>query len=80
IKAFIPLRVTHEEEVQGLDIAEHGAYAYEMQETFKGLTKSNDSFAQRLTNLGKVPTPTNAQDSGSKTKTGFPNSLSSTKS
>ena len=76
IKAFVPLRVTHEEEVQGLDIAEHAAYAYEMQDTFKGVTKSNDSFAQRLTNLGKVSTPSNVQDSGSK---GFPKPLSSTK-
>lgn len=59
IKAFIPLRVTSEEEIEGLDIAEHGAYAYEMQDMFTGVTKSNDSFAQRLTNLGK--TPSNAQ-------------------
>ena len=80
IKAFIPLRVTHEEEVEGLDIAEHGAYAYEMQETFKGLSKTNDSFAQRLTNLGRVSSTSNVQDSGTKAKTGFPNSLSSTKS
>lgn len=58
IKAFIPLRVTQEEEIEGLDIAEHGAYAYEMQDMFKGVTKSNDSFAQRLTNLGKAPSST----------------------
>lgn len=76
IKSFIPLRVTHEEEVQGLDIAEHGAYAYEMQDTFKGVTRLNDNFAQRLTNLGKVSTTNNVQDSGSK---GLPKSLSSTK-
>ena len=62
IKAFIPLRATHEEEVQGLDIAEHGAYAYEMQDTFKGVIKSNDSFAQRLTNLGKVSSSQNVQE------------------
>ncbi|MCH7323983.1 ammonium transporter [Solibacillus sp. MA9] len=59
IKVFIPLRVTSEEEIEGLDIAEHGAYAYEMQDMFKGVTKSNDSFAQRLTKLGKTPSPSN---------------------
>ncbi|WP_274308307.1 ammonium transporter [Solibacillus daqui] len=62
IKAFIPLRVTNEEEIEGLDIAEHGAYAYEMQDMFKGVTKSNDSFAQRLTNLGKTPSNANVQE------------------
>lgn len=62
IKAFIPLRVTSEEEIEGLDIAEHGAYAYEMQDMFKGVTKSNDSFAQRLTNLGKPTTNSNVQE------------------
>ncbi|MER1959031.1 MAG: ammonium transporter [Solibacillus sp.] len=62
IKAFIPLRVTSEEEIKGLDIAEHGAYAYEMQDTFKGVTRSNDSFAQRLTNLGKPQSNSNVQE------------------
>ena len=62
IKAFIPLRVSQEEEVEGLDFAEHGAYAYEMQDTFKGVTRSNDSFAQRLTNLGKSPSVSNIQE------------------
>lgn len=62
IKAFIPLRVTNEEEIEGLDIAEHGAYAYEMQDMFKGITKSNDSFAQRLTNLGKPQSNSNVQE------------------
>ncbi|AWE08867.1 ammonium transporter [Lysinibacillus sp. 2017] len=62
IKVFIPLRVAYEEEVEGLDIAEHGAYAYEMQDMFKGVTKSNDSFAQRLTNLGKAPSASNIQE------------------
>ena len=55
IKVFIPIRVSQEEEIEGLDITEHGGYAYEMQDTFKGVTRSNDSFAQRLTNLGKTP-------------------------
>lgn len=62
IKAFIPLRVSNEEEIEGLDIAEHGAYAYEMQDMFTGVTKSNDSFAQRLTNLGKSPSSVNVQE------------------
>jgi ammonium transporter, Amt family len=62
IKAFVPIRVTHEEEIEGLDMAEHGAYAYEMQDVFKGVTKSNDTFAQRLTNLGKSPITNNVQE------------------
>ena len=62
IKTFIPLRVSHEVESEGLDFAEHGAYAYEMQDTFKGVTKSNDSFAQRLTNLGKTPSASHIQE------------------
>jgi ammonium transporter, Amt family len=62
IKAFIPLRVSNEEEIEGLDIAEHGAYAYEMQDMFKGVSRSNDSFAQRLTNLGKTPSNPNVQE------------------
>ena len=62
IKAFIPLRVTSEEEIEGLDIAEHGAYAYEIQDMFKGVTSSNDSFAQRLTNLGKPTTNSKVQE------------------
>lgn len=53
IKLFIPLRVTKEEEIEGLDIAEHGASAYEyQQDVFKGLNSRNDTFAQRLTTLG----------------------------
>jgi ammonium transporter, Amt family len=53
IKVFIPLRVTKEEEIEGLDIAEHGASAYEyQQDVFKGLSSKGDTFAQRLTTLG----------------------------
>lgn len=53
IKVFIPLRVTKEEEIEGLDIAEHGAFAYEyQQDVFKGLASRNDTFAQRLTTIG----------------------------
>jgi ammonium transporter, Amt family len=57
IKLFAPIRVTKEEEIEGLDIAEHGASAYEyQQDVFKGLTSKNDNFAQRLTALGsKAP-------------------------
>lgn len=56
IKLFVPLRVSREEEIEGLDMAEHGSYAYEFsQDVFKGLSKSNDSFAQRLTTYGAKP-------------------------
>ena len=57
IKAFVPLRVSEEEEIQGLDIAEHGASAYEFQDVFKGVSSrgGGESFANRLTNLGKAP-------------------------
>ncbi|MEK4626991.1 MAG: ammonium transporter [Solibacillus sp.] len=62
IKAFVPLRVSQEDEVEGLDMAEHGASAYEFQDVFKGVTKSSDSFAQRLTNLGKPTGSGNVQE------------------
>ncbi len=55
INLIVPLRVTTEEEMQGLDIAEHGSNAYEMQDVFKGVTRSSDTFAQRLTTLGHSP-------------------------
>lgn len=58
VKLFVPLRVSKEEEIEGLDMSEHGSYAYEYsQDVFKGLTKTNDSFAQRLTTLGTKPNP-----------------------
>lgn len=62
IKVFIPVRVSHEEEVEGLDISEHGAYAYELQDIFKGSLPKSDTFAQRLTKLGKTPTQTPVQE------------------
>jgi ammonium transporter, Amt family len=62
IKVFVPIRVSHEEEVAGLDIAEHGASAYEFQDVFKGVTKSSENFAQRLTNLGKPSGSGNVQE------------------
>ncbi len=52
INLIVPLRVTAEEEMKGLDIAEHGSNAYEMQDVFKGVTRPSDTFAQRLTTLG----------------------------
>ncbi|WP_332650257.1 ammonium transporter [Lysinibacillus sp. 54212] len=56
VKLFVPLRVSREEEIEGLDLAEHGSYAYEFQQdTFKGLASRSDTFAQRLTTLGKSP-------------------------
>ena len=55
IKLIVPLRVTAEEEIKGLDIVEHGSNAYEMQDVFKGVTRSGDTFAQRLTTLGQTP-------------------------
>ena len=58
VKLFVPLRVSKEDEIEGLDMSEHGSYAYEYsQDVFKGLSKSNDSFAQRLTTLGTKATP-----------------------
>jgi ammonium transporter, Amt family len=55
IKLLVPLRVTAEEEIKGLDVSEHGSNAYEMQDVFKGVTRSGDTFAQRLTTLGQTP-------------------------
>ena len=54
IKLFIPLRVSREEELEGLDTVEHGSSAYEMQDVFKGSPIRGESFAQRLTHVGKV--------------------------
>lgn len=55
IKAFIPLRVTVEEEVAGLDIMEHGTPAYEFQDIFKSSAVRGETFAHRLTHFGKTP-------------------------
>ena len=52
IKIAIPLRVSREEELSGLDTVEHGANAYEFQDSFKGVQRSG-SFAERLTSLGQ---------------------------
>lgn len=62
-KAFGPIRVPKEVEVEGLDITEHGSAAYHMQPNFEsGMAKSNDpanepfGLANRLNNLGKTKT------------------------
>ncbi len=54
IKAFLPLRVSAEEEVTGLDVIEHGAPAYEFQDIFKGSAVRGETFAHRLTHFGKT--------------------------
>ena len=59
IKLFVPLRVTKEEEIAGLDVMEHGTPAYEYQEIFKSSALRNETFAQRLTHIGK---PQNVQE------------------
>lgn len=56
IKAFVPLRVSVEEEVTGLDVIEHGTPAYEYQEVFKSSAIQGETFAQRLTHIGKTQT------------------------
>lgn len=53
IKLFVPLRVSKEEEIAGLDVMEHGTPAYEYQEIFKSSAVRNETFAQRLTHIGK---------------------------
>ncbi len=56
IKMFVPLRVPREEEMAGLDLAEHGSQAYEyQQDVFRGPAGKSDNFAQRLTALGTPP-------------------------
>ena len=56
IKMFVPLRVPREEEMAGLDLAEHGSQAYEyQQDVFRGPAGKSDNFAQRLTALGTTP-------------------------
>lgn len=54
IKAFIPLRVTAEEEIAGLDVMEHGTPAYEYQDIFKSSAVRGETFAHRLTHFGKT--------------------------
>ncbi|ACA37819.1 ammonium transporter [Lysinibacillus sphaericus] len=54
IKAFVPLRVTAEEEIAGLDVIEHGAPAYEFQDIFKSSAVRGETFAHRLTHFGKT--------------------------
>lgn len=54
VKAFSPIRVTKEEELIGLDFAEHGSQAYELNDVFPGISTNTEGFAQRLTELGKA--------------------------
>jgi len=56
IKAFVPLRVSAEEEIAGLDVIEHGTPAYEYQDIFKGSAVKGETFAHRLTHFGKTKT------------------------
>jgi len=56
IKAFVPLRVSVEEEIAGLDVIEHGTPAYEYQDIFKGTAVKGETFAHRLTHFGKAQT------------------------
>lgn len=55
IRLFSTLRVSREEEKIGLDFAEHGTQAYELNDVFKGTAPRSEEFAQRLTKLGKSP-------------------------
>ncbi|GLC90260.1 ammonium transporter [Lysinibacillus piscis] len=56
IQLFVPLRVSAEEEMGGLDVSEHGTPAYEYQEVFKSSAIQGETFAQRLTHFGKTHT------------------------
>jgi ammonium transporter, Amt family len=55
IRLFSTLRVSKAEETIGLDYAEHGTAAYEMQDVLKGAAPQRSAdFAERLTQLGKT--------------------------
>ena len=54
VKVFSPIRVSKEEEIAGLDFAEHGSQAYELNDVFPGISIKTEGFAQRLTELGKA--------------------------
>ncbi|GKW46257.1 ammonium transporter [Planococcus sp. NCCP-2050] len=53
VNAVVPLRVTAEDEESGLDFSEHGSQAYAMQDVLSGTSPINESFAERLNQLGK---------------------------
>ncbi len=56
IGLIVPLRVTAEDEENGLDFAEHGSQAYSMQGILKGNSAApENSFAHRLNQLGEDP-------------------------
>lgn len=54
VKVFSPIRVSNGEEIAGLDFAEHGSQAYELNYAFPGISTKTEGFAQRLTELGKA--------------------------
>lgn len=55
VNAISPIRVSAEEEENGLDFAEHGSQAYAMQDVLRGATPSTESFATRLNRMGERP-------------------------
>ncbi|MTD31909.1 ammonium transporter [Planomicrobium sp. YIM 101495] len=57
VNAVIPLRVTAEDEENGLDFSEHGSQAYEMQNVLTGAVPASESFAERLNQLGDASPP-----------------------
>ena len=57
VNTVIPLRVTAEDEESGLDFSEHGSQAYAMQDVLRGASPANESFAERLNQLGEHPAP-----------------------
>lgn len=58
INAILPIRVSAEEEENGLDFAEHGSQAYAMQDVLRGSAPASESFATRLNKLGERPSTT----------------------
>lgn len=58
INAISPIRVSAEEEENGLDFAEHGSQAYAMQDVLRGSAPTSESFATRLNKLGEKPSAT----------------------
>ncbi|HSP21950.1 MAG TPA: ammonium transporter [Planococcus sp. (in: firmicutes)] len=55
VNAISPIRVSAEEEENGLDFSEHGSQAYAMQDVLRGATPSAESFATRLNRMGERP-------------------------
>ncbi|MDN3449054.1 ammonium transporter [Planococcus sp. APC 3906] len=55
INAISPIRVSAEEEENGLDFSEHGSQAYAMQDVLRGSAPTAESFATRLNRMGERP-------------------------